>query len=326
MTDCRQGRNAGPAGFCGMGEETGHTMEQGIIFKIQRYCVNDGPGIRTVVFLKGCPLRCAWCHNPESQAAGPEILYCAEKCVGCGACARACANHAHGFEDGLHHFRRENCVNCGACVKVCPGGALEAAGRNASVDEVLEEVLKDRVFYDKSGGGLTLSGGEPLSQPAFARGLLKEAKRGGLHTCVETCGYAPEGTVRRIAEYTDLFLYDWKLTDDALHRKYTGVSNGPVRHNLEIIDGMGVKTVLRCPVIPRVNDTEGHFAGIAELANSLKNILRIEIEPYHTLGGYKYAMLGRKDSMRDTEVPEPERVGRWMEEIRSRTDVPVKKA
>ena len=257
-------------------------MHSGMIFNIQKFCLNDGPGIRTTVFFKGCSLRCEWCHNPESHSCHTEVMY-------------------------------EN-------------GKEEICGVYMTVPEIIDEVLKDKVFYENSGGGLTLSGGEPLMQVAFAYELLRQAKRNGIHTCVETCGFAKTEEVLKIAEVTDVFLYDWKLTDEKSHEKYTGVSNRLIKHNLKAIDAVGKKIVLRCPIIPGVNDTEDHFCGIANIANTLENILAIEIVPYHSLGNDKYKKLGKAEAIINFEQPEGQQVKNWMKQIQKYTNVVVKRA
>ena len=255
---------------------------KGMVFNIQRFCINDGPGIRTTVFFKGCPLTCKWCHNPESQSSEVEMM-------------------------------RE-------------AGGDEICGTSMVAEEVIAEVLKDKVFYDNSGGGVTISGGEPLMQFNFAYEILKQAKQSGLHTCVETCGYTKIENILKIAEFTDIFLYDWKLTNETLHKEYIGVSNDLIRKNLKAIDSTASKIVLRCPVIPGVNDTEEHFFGIADIANSLKNILAIEIEPYHSLGENKYIKLNKAGVAHRFEQPTERQVENWKAQIQNHTKVTVKKA
>lgn len=298
----------------------------GTIFNVQHFCVNDGPGIRTTVFFKGCPLRCAWCHNPESHKIQRELMYDAERCVGCARCVSVCPKGAHRIENGTHIFDRSLCGVCGECVSACLSDALEIAGERRSVDEIMSEVRKDAIFYRNSGGGMTLSGGEPLMQSEFAIALLSLARAEGIHTAVETCAYASEETILSVAKHTDLFLFDWKCTNEALHLKYTGVDNKEIRRNILAVDAMGVKSILRCPIIPGVNDTEEHFKGIGALAARLKNLLRIEIEPYHSLGVHKYGRLDRADDTREFGIPDAEQTEGWIARIRACTDLEVRLA
>ena len=301
-------------------------MIKGTVFNIQKFSVNDGPGIRTTVFLKGCPLRCLWCHNPESKSAKPEIFYDSRKCIGCGRCAAACEYGCHTFENGEHIFHRDDCIACGKCAEACAPQALEVAGTEKTVDEVIADVMKDKAFYDNSGGGITVSGGEPMFQFEFTYALLKEAKARGLHTCMETCGYAREEDYRKISEFVDIFLFDYKETDSARHKEFTGASNELILKNLHMLDEMGCKTVLRCPIIPSLNDRDDHFEGIAKTANSLKNVLEINIEPYHPLGSGKSEMLGKEYALKDLSFTDNGEVELWMEKIRKLTSVEVKKA
>ena len=301
-------------------------MTNGTVFNIQKFSVNDGPGIRTTVFLKGCPLRCVWCHNPESKLAKPEIMYSPTKCIGCRACEAVCPKKCHIFSEDKHIFDREKCIGCGECVKVCYTDALSLAGEIKTVDEVIAEVMKDKVFYDNSGGGMTLSGGEPMMQFEFTLALLKAAKEKGLHTCMETCGFAKAEAFKEVAPYVDIFLFDYKITDSDTHKKYTGVDNELILNNLHILDEMGCNTVLRCPIIPDINDNDEHLCAIAELGNSLKNVLEINIEPYHPLGKDKATMLGREYPLAHLTFPSEESVKYWIDTVAAKTALTVRKA
>ena len=296
----------------------------GIVFNVQRFCTGDGPGIRTTVFLKGCPLSCLWCHNPESQRRTPELMFDESKCISCKGCTTACA--LHRFESSSHIYERSACKACGSCAELCYTGALEICGNSESVDGVMSQVMRDKIFYKNSGGGLTVSGGEPMLQFEFTKSLLEAAKKEGIHTCIETCGFASSDKYRDIAPLIDIFLFDWKLTDPVLHEKYTGVSNTLIKENLLMLDSMGAKTILRCPIIPSINDNKEHFVGIAELANSLKNVIEINVEPYHPLGSGKAEKLGKEYALSRIGMPSQEDIERWIAFISEQTAVPVRKS
>jgi len=268
----------------------------GTVWDIRKYSLHDGPGIRTTVFLKGCPLACRWCCNPESHAADPEITWIRENCLSCGTCVEACDRHAITVDrSGRRHVDRARCDICGTCATRCPGAAMTMIGRVMSVDEVLGEVGRDAIFYSRSGGGLTLSGGEPLAQARFAADLLRRYKADyvGFHTTVETCGEAPWEDVALVAPHVDLFLYDIKHMDTSEHRRLTGAGNDRILENAARLVGLGAALVVRLPLVPGRNDGEDNLRRTAEFARSVLRVDRLDLLPYHRLGEPKYRRLGR---------------------------------
>ena len=285
---------------------------EGTIFNIQRFSLYDGPGVRTVVFFKGCPLRCLWCHNPEGLSPKQQIRYNPDRCMGCGGCAEIC--NCHKLEDHVHTYDREHCTACGKCTEACYSLALTRVGQTMTVEEVLETVLQDQAHYAVSGGGLTLSGGEPLLQWEFAEALLRKAKEHGIHTCLETSGFGKG--LEEIAPYTDLFLFDYKATGEEAHKRLCGVPQAPILENLSRLNDLGAKVILRCPLVPDQNGTDQHLRGIADTANRYSCILEVQLEPYHRLGISKAEQLGLPPTY-EGQPPEIE----WTEAFAKRLQV-----
>jgi pyruvate formate lyase activating enzyme len=267
-------------------------LASGLVSDIQRFCTHDGPGIRTTVFLKGCPLDCFWCHNPESKSFAPGLLYTAHLCIACGYCVECCPEHAHSIFNDEHHFDRTRCRECLACAGECYTGALEQVGREMTAAQVVAVAEKDRAFYEESGGGLTLSGGEPAAQPEFALEICHLAKAAGISVCIETCGFGPAERFFSLAPHVDLFLWDLKDTDEARHLASTGAVLAPILENLRRVDRAGGTTVLRCVLIPDVNLNQQHLDGVAAVFRSLANCGGIELLAYHPLGASKLERLG----------------------------------
>jgi pyruvate formate lyase activating enzyme len=280
-------------------------MESGLVTNIQKYSIQDGPGIRTTVFLKGCPLRCWWCHNPESLSPQPEIVVFESRCLGCGNCKKVCPTGAVvSAVDKVEHSGA-SCILCGDCVTACPTGALQLIGKRMTVTEVMTEVLKDRLFYEDSGGGVTFSGGEPLAQPLFLKELLEGCRACGLHTAVDTCGYALREHLLSVAPLTDLFLYDIKITDDAKHRHYTSVSNVPILENLTALGKIHNNIWLRMPIIPGLNDDDENLEAVARFVASVPAVRQVNLLPYHKTGIAKFNRLRQTYHLEETPDPSP---------------------
>ena len=298
----------------------------GRVFNVQRFSIHDGPGIRTTIFLKGCPLRCLWCHNPEGMSAGPSVSFLPEKCMACGECVRICEHGAHLLEasdascDAVTHiYNREACEKCGNCTEFCDSGGLEFVGRPNTVDDVMKEVNQDKPFYVKSGGGMTISGGEPLVQIDFTLALLQAAREQGIHRCVETSGFASWERFKPLLPLVNLFLYDWKETDEQRHRDFTGQSNVIILENLRSLHEAGANVQLQCPIVPGFNDRPEHLNGITALAQSLPNLKGVQLLPYHPLGESKLKRFGLSAAAAMPRQPlDPAQLEHWSNWLREK--------
>ncbi len=289
----------------------------GRVYNIQRFSIQDGPGIGTTVFLKGCPLECLWCSNPESQNPIPEIAHRNSLCNSCGDCLKVCDGKAISLSssDGASIIKidREKCNNCGKCIDACTNGALKFYGQYMSVDEVFDEVSRDIAFYSKSGGGVTVSGGEPLSQANFVAELFHRCRKMGIHTTIDTCGYASVSALKKVLVETDLVLFDLKLMNSRQHKRFTGRYNEVVLRNARLIVAKGIKMIIRIPIVSGINDSEENLVETARFVSELDNKLHVDLLPYHRFGESKYKMLGRDYQLTNVKPPDEEQLQRAME-------------
>jgi pyruvate formate lyase activating enzyme len=281
---------------------------RGTVFDIKGFSIHDGPGIRTTVFFKGCPLSCHWCHNPEGQATQPELMVHESRCIRCGACVAACAQGALSEAHGRIVRNAAMCTLCGACVEACYAEARELVGREVTVDQLMAEIERDRAFFDESGGGVTLSGGEPLAQPGFLVALLEACTAREIHTALDTCGFAPWETLERVRPFVNLFLYDLKLIDEGRHHEFTGVSNVRILSNLRALSERGHNIVIRVPVIPGINDDEDNVHQIGAFAAGLPRPHQLDLLPYHRTATDKYRRLNKAYDLVDVHPPSEARI------------------
>lgn len=265
----------------------------GLIFSISRFVAEDGPGLRTTVFLKGCPLRCVWCHSPQSQSAKPQLAFYSSRCIGCGTCVKVCPQDAQIVSPTERRILWERCDDCGKCVEACPSKALEMIGEWLTVEQVMNVVQRDLVYYRNSGGGVTFSGGEPTAQPEFLASCLKRCKDMGIHTALDTCGFAKWSIFEEILPYVDLLLYDIKHMDSAKHKQFTGVGNELILENLKRISQRGKPIWVRIALIPGYNDSEENLRRIAEFVRPLKAVEKVSLLPYNTAAGARYLSIGK---------------------------------
>lgn len=289
---------------------------KGIVFDIQKFALHDGPGIRTVVFLKGCPFKCVWCCNPESIDPEPQLAFDEQKCSQCLQCVDHCSTGALKSSGALLSVDFDLCNACGSCISECPKGALKIYGYETDADAILVEVLKDSAYYKNSGGGLTLSGGDPLFQFNFAFDLLTKAKEKGLDICLETEGSGSAEQFEKILPLVDHFYFDYKITDSFLHKKYTGATNEIVLQNLEILGSNHAEITLRCVIIPGINDNDEHFGAIAALSKKYSSILRVEVMAYHDFGSGKYNQIGRPLYPIESKSVSAETANQWVNRMK----------
>ena len=291
---------------------------RGRIFDVKRFAVHDGPGIRTTVFLKGCSLQCAWCHNPEAMSPKPQISIYPQRCIDCGACIEACTYGAREEnEAGERTYNRDLCEVCGECVEVCYAESIVMQGREVSVEEVMNDVRKDASFYEESGGGVTLSGGEPLLQGPFVTAVLRACKSEGFHTALDTCGMVRWEAFENALPFVDLLLFDIKHMDPELHQKHTGASNSQILENLRSLGKREAAIEIRMPIIPTVNDDRKTVEAAADMLSSIDSVTAVRLLPYHRLAGEKYISLGYENTMPKVDPPDEEKMAHIAGWVRS---------
>lgn len=284
-------------------------MVTGRIFNIQRFSVQDGPGIRTTIFLKGCPLACPWCSNPESQKASSELAHIPSLCDGCGRCPEVCDPEAISLDNGHVTIDRERCDGCGRCIEVCAPNALKMFGREISVEEAFLEAKKDELYYRNSKGGVTASGGEPLLQSHFVSAFFKRCRGVGMHTALDTCGYASRSALEDVLEHTDLVLFDLKLIDNDAHTEITKVPSAPILENARLVAESGIPMIARIPLIPRLTEPEENIRAITRFVKELgRGVVAVNVLPYHRFGLSKYEMLDRQYELGELKPPSEERL------------------
>lgn len=286
--------------------------DRGVIFDIKRFATDDGPGIRTTVFLKGCPLDCLWCHSPESKGYEPELVLVKKKCVGCRNCESVCPEGVHSFLDHDHLLNRKKCIRCGRCSEVCLAEAIEIKGKRVTVQEVVKELRKEIPFFRNTRGGVTFSGGEPTAQPSFLMNLLKSCKNDGIHTAIETCGFVEWTILSGMLEFVDLFLFDIKHTDPLRHRKLTGQSNDLILRNLERLLQYSKPIEIRVPLIPKINDSDRHLIQLFSYAHSI-GLRSVTLLPFNEAAGSKYSWCGKRFALTRLKAQSEERLKKMVE-------------
>lgn len=294
-----------------------NTENTAIIFDIKRYAIHDGPGIRTTIFLKGCPLKCLWCQNPESWAPAPELGFRTSRCIRCGLCQDACKYHAISLIDNTYITDPAKCATCGACVDACPAAAREMIGKPFTANDLMKEIEKDLIFFDQSGGGVTFSGGEPLMHADFLLAILKLCRHKEIHTCIDTTCYAPTDILEKIAASADMFLCDLKHMQTSIHQRFTGLGNEIILKNISCLSTLDKPIIIRVPIIPGFNDDQENIEATGRYVVSLKGVTRIGLLPYNPGGREKSARLLQNYDLMDAKPPSPEQMEKIAQILRN---------